>query len=91
MSVLIETYWNVNSDSPYASAVALRINRNILECKDSHQSMEGPKRRLVLIETYWNVKAPQGRTLLRKITVLIETYWNVNKFGLAFASSSFVY
>ena len=31
--VLIETYWNVNSDSPYASAVALRINRNILECK----------------------------------------------------------
>ena len=33
VSVLIETYWNVNSDSPYASAVALRINRNILECK----------------------------------------------------------
>ena len=25
-----------------------------------------------------------------RVELLIETYWNVNKFGLAFASSSFV-
>ena len=54
--VLIETYWNVNSDSPYASAVALRINRNILECKCVSFAMI-PLLASVLIETYWNVNS----------------------------------
>ena len=60
------------------------INRNILECKDSHQSMEGPKRRLVLIETYWNVKFSNRSYVIPFITVLIETYWNVNLVAVLF-------
>ena len=43
--------------SRFSEKFVFCINRNILECKDSHQSMEGPKRRLVLIETYWNVNS----------------------------------
>ena len=33
----------------------LRINRNILECKDFPHKV-GDSHDLVLIETYWNVK-----------------------------------
>ena len=56
----------------------LRINRNILECKECTGLFVGcvlP----VLIETYWNVKAEMLGTLHWYIFVLIETYWNVKE------------
>mgnify|MGYP007022453999 CR=1 FL=1 len=53
-SVLIETYWNVNSNMDTGLRLITGINRNILECKCccliSFTSLY-----VVLIETYWNV------------------------------------
>ena len=55
-SVLIETLWNVKQvvSREYLPLV-LRINRNIVECKDTLPSflLNGIE---VLIETLWNVK-----------------------------------
>ena len=54
--VLIETYWNVKHHwTFYPPCLASRINRNILECKDSKTGDE-TRCIKVLIETYWNVK-----------------------------------
>ena len=54
--VLIETYWNVKFIDGFKNAFGIRINRNILECKEvyARPSAWGI---CVLIETYWNVKA----------------------------------
>ena len=54
--VLIETYWNVKFvPVSFLSVAHIRINRNILECKEVIEN-RFLKQRLVLIETYWNVK-----------------------------------
>ena len=52
--VLIETYWNVNTDISNNIIAILRINRNILECKSPYYHNRDCCQ-LVLIETYWNV------------------------------------
>ena len=57
--VLIETYWNVNFNSPVGTGGIVRLNRNILECKFARPSLSILKL-VVLIETYWNVNAPTG-------------------------------
>ena len=54
-SVLIETYWNVNSFTLLFSLFfSIGLNRNILECK-SGEHTAGETSGKVLIETYWNV------------------------------------
>ena len=54
--VLIETYWNVKTESSACSMTRLTsINRNILECKGCMESCVDLSD-CVLIETYWNVK-----------------------------------
>ena len=50
--VLIETYWNVNLGSSTLESSALRINRNILECKfikdcDKKSNLEGINRNIL--------------------------------------------
>ena len=53
-----------------------RINRNIVECKDSFSDcLLVPL--LVLIETLWNVKMTCGAAMVFHLFVLIETLWNV--------------
>ena len=54
--VLIETLWNVKRETTMQDiAQALRINRNIVECKVYYVSVfRDPAH--VLIETLWNVK-----------------------------------
>ena len=56
---------------------AMRINRNILECKFLCSLCHQVKR-LVLIETYWNVNSIFYWSGRQSRGVLIETYWNVN-------------
>ena len=53
--VLIETYWNVKAVTENRFESQFRINRNILECKESTKA-RGATTKRVLIETYWNVK-----------------------------------
>ena len=55
---------------------AMRINRNILECKVVTVE-EFSFDLLVLIETYWNVKFKNCCGCCVCCCVLIETYWNV--------------
>ena len=54
----------------------LRINRNILECKEL-SIYNRNKITKVLIETYWNVKFVFVWLPSEVFFVLIETYWNV--------------
>ena len=56
-----------------------RINRNILECKDSYLDRAISRGKLVLIETYWNVKRYVDAYAGIVKMVLIETYWNVKE------------
>ena len=77
-SVLIETYWNVNSVALISIAGCLPgINRNILECKWEF-GRDGRLGVAVLIETYWNVNEDIRYLIDNDLIVLIETYWNVN-------------
>ena len=58
-SVLIETSWNVKAEIPAVCVSLVRINRNIVECKEYVMFLE----RLVssvLIETSWNVKEAES-------------------------------
>ena len=56
LSVLIETLWNVkNPAGNRVGDCAVRINRNIVECKGILDTFL-LVRRIVLIETLWNVK-----------------------------------
>ena len=54
ISVLIETYWNVNLIGALGGLNYRRINRNILECKFKTY-IKFLNVSAVLIETYWNV------------------------------------
>ena len=79
LHVLIETYWNVNTDiSDLKVAQARGINRNILECKCLGSGSGSGLGLLVLIETYWNVNTSAESRKQVEDYVLIETYWNVN-------------
>ena len=51
---LIETLWNVNVLSVVAVIGVLGINRNIVECKYTHNLYDN-LHYLELIETLWNV------------------------------------
>ena len=54
--VLIETLWNVKSQKQrFQTSPGLRINRNIVECKDVFRQLLTVYV-YVLIETLWNVK-----------------------------------
>ena len=77
VSVLIETYWNVNYNPMHFKSVGTSINRNILECKCFSELFQ-LHRELVLIETYWNVNRAGRILYVTPDVVLIETYWNVN-------------
>ena len=59
----------------------IRINRNIVECKDSTGSKEN-NLYPVLIETLWNVKQTQLQAQQARQIVLIETLWNVKWFNM---------
>ena len=76
--VLLETSWNVKINGKTKAAITIRINRNIVECKEwyykGHWSYEG-----VLIETSWNVKYDIWIEKGYVRTVLIETSWNVKQ------------
>ena len=54
----------------------MRINRNIVECKDQGKP-DWAKVAKVLIETLWNVKFQDAWKKEGENTVLIETLWNV--------------
>ena len=54
----------------------LRINRNIVECKELKAGKNGING-LVLIETLWNVKIIDVHVYISTSIVLIETLWNV--------------
>ena len=56
----------------------MRINRNIVECKERSRSRTGTRMH-VLIETLWNVKYHRCDECLRYRSVLIETLWNVKQ------------
>ena len=76
--VLIETLWNVKlRDRAVLLVYLLRINRNIVECKDLVDSSVLMILNIVLIETLWNVKVGRRTTPGRIGQVLIETLWNV--------------
>ena len=77
-SVLIETYWNVNTLNEVLTELERSsINRNILECKYPGTTTR-EEFKLVLIETYWNVNSLKNLLEKKCVLVLIETYWNVN-------------
>ena len=54
--VLIETSWNVKRGATGTITWLIRINRNIVECKDQSRWCFLPECIRVLIETSWNVK-----------------------------------
>ena len=81
VSVLIETYWNVNLQKQIEEISKKQsINRNILECKCKIVDNIA-RNKQVLIETYWNVNSLNRNPLSTLPIVLIETYWNVNVFS----------
>ena len=53
--VLIETLWNVKDEVPDIICLIVRINRNIVECKELLFTVT-VSFHVVLIETLWNVK-----------------------------------
>ena len=73
--VLIETLWNVKLHY-LLQFPDLRINRNIMECKDRWPDISSSFI-AVLIETLWNVKDGLYNGSVWCETVLIETLWNV--------------
>ena len=77
LTVLIETYWNVNNISEETMVGTISINRNILECKCIIRYRFDVMKK-VLIETYWNVNINAYNLIWNEWFVLIETYWNVN-------------
>ncbi len=75
--VLIETLWNVKLYMFFLFSVSgIRINRNIVECKD-HIDLTAFHHFKVLIETLWNVKYICSSYFTDFHIVLIETLWNV--------------
>ena len=73
MSVLIETYWNVNTGGKGSRCgTAVGINRNILECKSLLDSQRPHQENRVLIETYWNVNCRQGDKAARDVLIGIN-------------------
>ena len=56
----------------------MRINRNIVECKDLDTGRDRQESG-VLIETLWNVKTAFDGFIMFDRDVLIETLWNVKK------------
>ena len=76
--VLIETLWNVKEETiPGCLRGQDRINRNIVECKDSSRAAKWHPATVVLIETLWNVKTEYSEVFTVGEIVLIETLWNV--------------
>ena len=47
VGVLIETLWNVNVSACIRESVTMRINRNIVECKCSRQSVKHTDRNCI--------------------------------------------
>ena len=76
--VLIETSWNVKGPQGEKGEQGIRINRNIVECKDFYAGCSIIYNS-VLIETSWNVKQCRKFNTLDQVLVLIETSWNVKK------------
>ena len=55
MTVLIDTWWNVNHAlDTMISKVNIRFNRYMVECESVDSSINAPFS-LVLIDTWWNV------------------------------------
>ena len=79
---LIETLWNVNIGQMFVNGeAALRINRNIVECKFG-QWVVNLSTLWELIETLWNVNHFGQCTIGIGSPELIETLWNVNSAGI---------
>ena len=81
--VLIETLWNVKVVIDAVQWTGKnRINRNIVECKESNHGKSPENVDFVLIETLWNVKEYTFNEIFPSATVLIETLWNVKVYLL---------
>ena len=78
LTVLISTYWNVNTNFLSCSlSPSESFNLNLLECKYVVK-IEYKLIRKVLISTYWNVNDLAKKAEHDFDIVLISTYWNVN-------------
>ena len=82
MSVLIDTWWNVNvvPGSLYNKSYD-RFNRYMVEC-EYYQGRLDELNAGVLIDTWWNVNIWLFAVLIILSTVLIDTWWNVNFFNI---------
>ena len=78
MYVLIDTWWNVNTEKKLSSLESIGFNRYMVEC-ELIMFVLFRFCRYVLIDTWWNVNI---RILLVPASasgVLIDTWWNVNE------------
>ena len=81
ITVLIDTWWNVNISAKDVVNNAIRFNRYMVECEFC-KIEDWNINITVLIDTWWNVNYVSGNTALVRVTVLIDTWWNVNDFDI---------
>ena len=79
LSVLIDTWWNVNYINYWQNNVRfICFNRYMVEC-ECNWFMSICLGICVLIDTWWNVNVTIFVLLQQTRTVLIDTWWNVNE------------
>ena len=79
-SVLIDTWWNVNSVQQLCYFPVSSFNRYMVECEFKPYCSVLRWSSLVLIDTWWNVNSDTVAKGLTDFRVLIDTWWNVNLF-----------
>ena len=85
--VLIDTWWNVNTEKKLSSLESIGFNRYMVECEYTVDNTPFIMF-FVLIDTWWNVN--EFLSVINKYftVVLIDTWWNVNEKVVTFVSPS---
>ena len=79
-NVLIDTWWNVNSNKLGAGVEAVEVLIDTWWNVNKYGFVSVPCQYIVLIDTWWNVNQTNSASVQMLIAVLIDTWWNVNLF-----------
>ena len=78
IDVLIDTWWNVNTNNESAFFNFSSFNRYMVECEFIPVDSIWCNCLCVLIDTWWNVNEEISWNYVKSNQVLIDTWWNVN-------------